>query len=194
MGNKYFYILPIIFLSYTTLFSQKDTKKIFIESHKDSSQIIKSSHLSLEELLNTKVTIASKESERAFDAPSSISVITKSEIEKSGCNSIPEALRLSPGLIVKQQNTGNFDVYIRGFDNVLPVGSQLTMGTNSITLVMIDGRPVNNYFQGGTFWETLPVSISDIDRIEIVRGASSALYGPNAAAGVINIITQRNKT
>lgn len=185
-------ILFFVFVCFLSrLNAQVDTtESLFIEGHKDSTQSNK--YLSLEELVNVKVITASKESESKFDAPSSISVITRDQIMKAGCNSIPEAFRLAPGMIVRQQNTGNYDVHIRGFDNVLPVGNQLTIGTNSITLVMIDGRPVNNYFQGGTFWETLPISIADVDRIEIVRGPSSALYGPNAAAGVINIITQKN--
>ena len=55
---------------------------------------------------------------------------------------------------------------------------------------MIDNRPVYNYFNGGTFWETLPIDLNDVERIEVIRGASSALYGPNAAAGVVNIITK----
>jgi len=56
---------------------------------------------------------------------------------------------------------------------------------------MIDNRIVYSYFTGGTFWETLPVDIVDIERIEIVRGPASALYGPNAVAGVIHIITTK---
>jgi iron complex outermembrane receptor protein len=58
---------------------------------------------------------------------------------------------------------------------------------------MIDYRVVYNYFAGGTFWETLPIGINDVERIEVVRGPASALYGPNAAAGVINIITNHGK-
>jgi iron complex outermembrane receptor protein len=55
---------------------------------------------------------------------------------------------------------------------------------------MIDGRPVYNYAFGGTFWETLPIELNDIERIEVIRGPSSALYGPNAVSGAINIITR----
>ena len=60
---------------------------------------------------------------------------------------------------------------------------------NSTILVMIDNRPVFSSLQGGTYWQNLPVNITDIERIEIVHGPSSPLYGPNAVSGVINIIT-----
>jgi len=60
-----------------------------------------------------------------------------------------------------------------------------------MSLVMIDGRPVYNYINGGTFWEALPISLVDVERIEVVRGPATALYGPNAATGAINIITKK---
>lgn len=140
--------------------------------------------------MNTKVVSASKKSESAFESAHSISSISKDEIQKAGITSIPEALRLIPGTIVRENTNGNYDVQIRGLDGLAPA-TALDNASNSITLVMIDNRPVYNYFNGGIFWETLPIDINDIERIEVVRGASSALYGPNAAAGVINIITKQ---
>jgi len=56
---------------------------------------------------------------------------------------------------------------------------------------MIDNRVVYNYINGGTFWDSLPIDLNDVERIEVIRGPSSALYGPNAVTGVINIITRR---
>lgn len=148
---------------------------------------------SIEELyelmLNPDVETASKRVEETLFSPLSTTVITREEIDNSGVTSIPEALRLSAGLIVRQKTNGNYDVHIRGNDNV-PPGRFLFDSENSMTLVMIDNRIVYNYFQGGTFWETLPVDLNDIDRIEVIRGPASALYGPNAVTGVINIITQ----
>ena len=55
---------------------------------------------------------------------------------------------------------------------------------------MVNNRPVYNYFAGGTFWETLPIGINDVEQIEVVRGASTPMFGPNAVLGVINIITR----
>ncbi len=145
--------------------------------------------LSLEELMNLEIFSASKKSENSFDAPLSSSVITGDEIMKSGANSIAEALRLAPGIIVREKVNGNYDVHLRGFDNT-PNGTGYDDAQNLISLVMIDGRIVFNYLNGGTIWNSLPIDINDVDRIEVVRGPASALYGPNAMTGVINIITK----
>jgi len=149
---------------------------------------------SLEELyarvLNPEIETASKFSEKYFNAPLSTSVITSEEIMASGALNIPEALRLIPGLLVRQKTNGNYDVHIRGNDNI-PIGQTTFYSENSLTLVMIDYRPVYNHFQGGTFWESLPINLENIDRIEIIYGPSSALYGPNAVSGVIHIFTKK---
>lgn len=144
-----------------------------------------------EKVLNPKISTASKFDEKFFASPVSTFVINSEEIMASGALNIPEVLRLAPGMIVRQKTNGNYDVHIRGNDNI-PSGQTLFYSENSLTLVMIDERPVYNHFQGGTFWETLPVNLENIDRIEIVYGPSSALYGPNAVSGVIHIITKRN--
>lgn len=142
-----------------------------------------------EMLLNKDVVSASKKAESSFEAPLSTSVISYDEIIASGARTIEEALRLVPGVIVREKTNGNFDIHLRGNDN-LPPKHLFLYSENSNTLVMIDGRPVYNYVHGGTFWETLPIGLSDIDRIEVVRGPSSALYGPNAVSGVVNIFTK----
>jgi len=146
--------------------------------------------LSLEELMNMNITLASKKSESSFESPLATTVISHDEIVQSGATTIEEALRLVPGFIVRQESNGNYDVHIRGNDNV-PPGGMTFMSENTMTLVMINNRKVYNYANGGTFWESLPISINDIDRIEIVRGPSTALYGPNAVSGVINIVTSK---
>jgi len=145
--------------------------------------------MSLQQLLNVKIVSASKKSEFLFDAPVSASVLTKEEIRNAGCTSIMEALRLVPGMIVREQSNGNYDIHLRGMDNVPP--NAAFEGNSTTTLVMIDNRPIYNYLKGGTFWETLPVDINDVERIEVVRGPAAALYGPNAVSGVINIITRQ---
>jgi len=148
-------------------------------------------HMPLEELIKIEITSVSKRSESIFETPLSSNVITAEEIIRSGVTTIPEAIRLIPGVIVREQTNGVYDVHIRGFD-YLNVGTYSNT-VNTITLVMIDGRPVFRDFQGGTYWESLPVEIMDIERIEVVRGPSSSMYGPNAVAGIINIITKRPK-
>ncbi len=149
-------------------------------------------NLSLQELLNVKIISVSKESELLFDAPLSASVITKEDIRKAGCTSIMEALRLVPGMIVREESNGNYDIHLRGMDNV-PPNAAFDVTSNTTTLVMIDNRPIYSYLKGGTFWETLPVDLNDIEKIEVVRGPAAALYGPNAVNGVINIITRQTK-
>jgi iron complex outermembrane recepter protein len=159
----------------------------------DLIQVADKMQMSADELieffLNKDVTSASKRVEKSLNSPLSTTVISREEIINSGATNIPEALRLVPGMIVREKTAGNYDVHIRGNDNLPPKGI-LVYSENSISLVMIDGRPVYNYAFGGTFWETLPVDLNDIDRIEVIRGPSSALYGPNAVSGVINIITR----
>jgi iron complex outermembrane receptor protein len=144
----------------------------------------------IEFFLNKDVTSASKRSEKSLNSPLSTTVISKEEIISSGATSIPDILRLVPGIIVREKTPGNYDVHIRGNDNV-PPKNMFLYSENQMSLIMIDSRPVYNYSFGGTFWETLPIDLGDIERIEVIRGPSSALYGPNAVTGAINIITKK---
>lgn len=148
--------------------------------------------LSLEELLNVPIVSASRKEETLFNAPLSSYTLTQAEIIRAGATSIMEALRLVPGVIVREQANGVYDIHIRGFDNITGYSETFTK-SNLLTLVMIDNRPVFNHNLGGTFWESLPVDIADVERIEVVRGPSAPLFGPNAVTGVINIITRRSK-
>ena len=147
--------------------------------------------LSLEELMNLPIVSASNKKETVFEAPLSSYTITKDDITNSGATSIPEALRLCPDLIVRELYNGSYDVHLRGFDNISRY-TDFNAQSNRITLVMINDRPVFNYSFGLTLWETLPVDLIDVERIEIVRGPSAPLFGPNAVAGVINVITKKD--
>src|SRR5688572_757324 len=118
--------------------------------------------LSFEDLMNVKIVSASKKSENLFEAPLSASVLMKEEIQRSGATSIMEALRLIPGLIVRQLTNGNYDIHIRGLDNAPPNALRLN-STNTTALVMVDSRPVYNYLQGGIFWDALTIDLNDID-------------------------------
>ncbi len=140
----------------------------------------------------TYIESASKQAESIFEAPVSATVITREEIQNAGCLSISEALRLLPGVLVREVSNGTYHITLRGF-NDLPPGSDFYAKESTNALILIDYRPVFNYFSGGVFWETLPIDIIDIDRIELVRGPASALYGPNAVTGVIHFITRRMK-
>ncbi|HEX8357818.1 MAG TPA: TonB-dependent receptor plug domain-containing protein, partial [Segetibacter sp.] len=162
-----------------SVYSQADTTRL------DTSA---SEGLSLKDLLNVKIVSVSKKSEFLFDAPLSASVLSKEDIRRAGCTSIMEALRLIPGMIVRELSNGNYDIHLRG---TLTIPPNPSFDNSSATLVMIDNRPAYNYLKGGTFWESLPVDLNDVEKIEVVRGPASALYGPNALNGVINIITRQ---
>lgn len=145
--------------------------------------------MSLDELLSVDVVVtASKVPEDLFETPLSVTIITREEIDRSGAINIPEVLRLAPGLIVREITPGNYDVHIRGYDDITK-NYYMPLPFNNTMLVMIDNRIVYSYYTGGTFWETFPIDINDVKQIEVVRGPAASLYGANAVTGVINIIT-----
>ncbi|MCG8668711.1 MAG: TonB-dependent receptor plug domain-containing protein [Pseudomonadales bacterium] len=145
-----------------------------------------------EDISDVAETTSSKRLSDLFSSPVSISTVDAEAIKNAGITSVAEALKLVPGAIVVEQLNGHFEVYLRGFQNV-PSNGTLTELSGRLNLVMVDNRTVYNYFHGGTFWETLPIHVDDIERIEVIRGASSALYGSNAVTGVIHFITKRAK-
>lgn len=141
-------------------------------------------------IMNKNVSSATKTEEDAFSSPLSSSVITRDEMRTYGVTTIEEALRLLPGMIVTEKTNGVYDIHIRGLNNI-PNNNMLLYTENANTLVMIDSRPVQNLTAGNLCFEMLPIDIEDVDRIEVVRGATGALYGANAVTGVINIITTK---
>ncbi len=141
-------------------------------------------------IMNKNVSSASKTEESAFTSPLASTVITHDELRTYGVTTIEEAMRLIPGMIVQQKTNGVYDVQMRGLNNI-PDNNMLLYTESSNTLLMVDGRQVHNYAIGCMSLENLPISIEDVERIEVVRGASTALYGQNAVNGVINIITRK---
>ncbi len=141
-------------------------------------------------IMNKNVSSASKTEEDSFTSPLSTTVITKDEMRTYGILSIEEAFRLIPGMIVAEKNPGNFDIQVRGLNNI-PDNNMLLYTENANTLLMIDGRPMHAYSIAALTTDFLPISIEDVERIEVVRGACGALYGANAVTGVINIITHK---
>lgn len=140
-------------------------------------------NLSLEELSQIEVTTPSKSPVKAFQTPAAIYVITGEDIRRSGATSIPEALRLAPGVEVARIDGNKWSIGIRGF------GTRLTRSV----LVLIDGRTVYTPLFDGTYWEVQDTMMEDIDRIEVIRGPGGTIWGPNAINGVINIITKDSK-
>ena len=139
--------------------------------------------LSLEELSQIDVFSPSKQLSSAFRSPVAIFVITGEDIRRSGATTLPEALRLAPGVEVARIDGSKWSVGIRGF------GTRLSRSV----LVLIDGRSVYTPLFAGTYWEVQDTLLEDIDRIEVIRGPGGAIWGPNAVDGVINIITKSSK-
>jgi iron complex outermembrane receptor protein len=136
--------------------------------------------MSLDELMEVQVYSASKRPEKLSETPSSAFVLTSKDIQKAGATSIPEALRLVPGVQVAQINSNNWAISIRGFNRQF---------SNKL-LVLVDGRAVYTPLFAGVFWNDLDYVLEDIDRIEVIRGPGGTLWGANAVNGVINIITK----
>jgi iron complex outermembrane receptor protein len=126
------------------------------------------------------VSIASRYDQPISEAPSNVYVITDEDIRQSGAIDLPTILRRVPGLEVMQVTGADFNVSVRG-DNQL-VANKL--------LVMVDGRSIYVDVQGTLFWKLLPVTLPEIKRIEVLKGPASAVYGFNAFDGIINIITK----
>ena len=139
--------------------------------------------LSLEDLMNIKVTSVSKNAESLEEVASAIQVITKSDILNSGAKTLPEALRLAPNLQVAQVNSSQWAISARGFNNVL---------ANKL-LVLINGRAVYTPMYAGVFWDVQNVLLEDVDRIEVISGPGGTIWGANAVNGVINVITKSSK-
>jgi iron complex outermembrane recepter protein len=137
--------------------------------------------LSLEQLRDVVVVTVSRFEERLDRAAASAYVITADDIRRSGATTIPEALRLAPTLDVARADANQYAISARGFDNVL---------ANKM-LVLIDGRTVYTPLFSGVFWEAQDVMLEDVERIEVVSGPSTALWGSNAVNGLIHIITRK---
>jgi len=139
--------------------------------------------LSLQELLQITVTSVSKKSQRLADAATAIYVISNDDIKRSGVTSIPEALRLAPGVNVARISSHKWAISSRGFNGSF---------ANKL-LVLIDGRAVYTTSFSGVYWDTQDVMLEDIDRIEVIRGPGATVWGANAVNGVINIISKNAK-
>ena len=134
-----------------------------------------------EDVFEETVVTASRGAQSPLDAPNSTSVVTAQDIHLSGITKIPELLRHLAGVDIMEVTGAQTEVSLRGFNQRL---------SNKV-LVLVDGRSVYIDLLGATLWSTLSIGVEDIDRIEVVRGPASALYGADAFNGVINIITKR---
>ncbi len=136
--------------------------------------------VSLQDLLDIEVTSVSRRSQNLMTAPAAVYVITQDDLRRRGIISIPDALRMVPGLYVAAIDGNKWVVSSRGFSGRY---------ANKL-LVQIDGRSVYTPTYSGVYWDMQDLLISDIDRIEVIRGPGATLWGANAVNGVINILTK----
>jgi iron complex outermembrane recepter protein len=141
------------------------------------------SNVGIEQLLEMEVTSVSKGEQKMSTVAAAIFVITQDDIRRSGVTSIPELLRMVPGLDVAQLDGNSWGVSSRGFTN---------LWSNKL-LVLIDGRSVYSPVFSGVYWESVDVPLADIDRIEVIRGPGATVWGANAVNGVISILTKSTK-
>lgn len=137
--------------------------------------------LSLEQLMDIRVTSVSRKEEALITAAAAITVITSGDIRRSGATSLPEALRFVPGLHVARRNSNSWALGSRGFSNII----------SEKLLVLSDTRSIYTPLYSGVFWDVQDYLLQDIDRIEVIGGPGAALWGSNAVNGVINISTKR---
>jgi iron complex outermembrane recepter protein len=154
---------------------------LFALAHRCPAQQQDLSELSIQDLMQVKVTSVAKREERLEDSPAAIYVITQDDIRRSGMTSVPELLRMVPGLDVAQIDGNLWAISARGFNSEF---------ANNL-LVLIDGRTVYDPTFGGVYWDVQDQMLEDIERIEVIRGPGAAIWGANAVNGVINIITKR---
>ena len=125
------------------------------------------------------VVTATKGDKTLADVPGSVTVVTRQDLQAEHIQTVDDALNSLAGVFVKRSKglmDSTASVRLRGFNG------------DQYTLILLDGQPLNDAYTGGLDWGTLPTG--NIERIEVVRGAASSLYGGNAMGGVINIITR----
>jgi iron complex outermembrane receptor protein len=132
------------------------------------------------ETFNPKASSAARKEQKLTDTSAALFVITQEDIRRSGITTLPEVLRLVPGVQVARINANRWAISIRGSNGLFA----------SRLLVMIDGRSVYTLLRSEVNWDVQDVMLEDVDRIEVIRGPGASLWGANAVNGIINIITK----
>ena len=139
--------------------------------------------LSLEELLQVTVTTAARKPQSLSSTPAAIFVVSQEDIQRSGARTIPDILRMVPGIQVQQVDASSWAVTARGSNGIF---------ANKL-LVLMDGRTAYSPMFSGVRWDRQDTDLASIDRIEVIRGPGAAMWGANAVNGVINIITKHTR-
>lgn len=171
-------LLYLIFLLAVPTYGEMESSVISSED-KASDHSAPMRELLLMEEIPVVVVTPARVAQPILESPSTITVITREDIRRYGVTSLSDLFRNVPGVDVMSVSPSGRNISMRGLNET----------ATSRILSLIDGAAVYFDFYGITMWELLPVSIDEIERIEIVRGPGSALYGANAFDGVVNIIT-----
>jgi len=131
--------------------------------------------------MSTEVTSVNKQPSTVGRSAAAVFVVTQEMIRRSGATSLPEVLRMVPGVCVSRYNSHGWSISMRGPH----------LQYSREVLLLIDGRTVYNTIYAGVYWDTQDLVLEDIERIEVIRGPGGTLWGANAVTGVINIITKK---
>lgn len=154
------------------------------KNDKNDDEVVKSLlQLSLLDLIDVEIISAGKKPQSLNEIPAAVFVVTQDDIQRSGATTLPDVLRLVPGMFVAQLNSHAWAVSARGFNEYFAAKM----------LVMVDGRSVYVREFSGVWWDQLNLVLEDIERIEVIRGPGGTLWGANAVNGIINIITKDAK-
>ena len=151
------------------------------DSTKSIQDLSMNDEFSIEDLMNVKLTVASQSELTQWQTPSCVSVFTREDLDKTGARDLIDIIRLIPGFEFGADVSGAVGIGVRG-----------NWGTEGKVLVLLDGMQMNENMYGSSQWIGR-YDISQIDRIEVVRGAGYAYYNGFASLGVINIITKKGK-
>ena len=174
-------VLIVLTLFAQTAFSENDRKESILGKTLDETLSPFKGIFTPSQRLEPIVVTASRYMESSLDVSKNVTVIDESAIEQSGARNVPELIETQTGIVVRDWlgNGKTVNVDMRGFGE----------RAESNTLVLIDGRRTNQIDMSGTDWAQ--ISVNSVEKIEIVRGPQSVMYGDNAAGGVINIITKQ---
>ncbi|MGD0283703.1 MAG: TonB-dependent receptor, partial [Dissulfurispiraceae bacterium] len=176
---NYLFILAFLLPS----FMQPETAYCLADDKEDDTvSMERLLSMSIEELMNVEAVTANKKPVKVADTAAAIFVITQDDIRRSSATTVPDLLRMVPGLQVARVNAVSWAISARGFNG--EYADKL--------LVLVDGRTVYNPFFSGVYWHAIDMPMEDIERIEVVRGPGATLWGANAVNGVINIITKNS--
>ncbi|HEX5162273.1 MAG TPA: TonB-dependent receptor [Steroidobacteraceae bacterium] len=147
-------------------------------SHSPALEELK--NMSFEELMNVEITSVSRHEEPLRDAAAAVAIVTPEIIRRSGATSVPDSLRLVPGIHVGGRHSSSWAVSSRGFSSV----------NSEKLLVLTDTRSIYTPLVSGVAWDVQDYLLADVERVEVIRGPGASLWGSNAVNGVINITTR----